>query len=42
MGDRLPTVDMGQKLERGDYAPFWGSGPRLTECPWAEAYLRTK
>ena len=43
MGDRLATIDIGQKL--GAY-PFSGrAGPHLTQCRLgrlAEAYLRTK
>jgi len=42
MGDRLATIDMDQKL--GGCAPFgrgsWVSN--VTQCAWAEAYLRTK
>ena len=42
MGDSLPTIDMGRKLEAVHF--FWGGGgavspsSRLTQCGWAEAY----
>ena len=42
MGDRLATIDMGRKVGNC-CAPFRGGvGLHLTECRWAEAYLRTK
>jgi len=44
MGNRLATIDMGQKV--GAAVPLsvgWGLGPHLTQCGlWAEAYLPTK
>jgi len=44
MGDRLATIDMGQKL--GEVAvPLFGCvelGPHVTQCRLSEAYVRTK
>ena len=41
MGDRLATIDMGRKLRA---VPLLGGelGPHVTQCGWAEAYVRTK
>jgi len=36
---RLATADMGRKL---GCAPFWDAETHLTQCAWAQAYLRTK
>ena len=43
MGYRLATIEMDRRGERC-YAPFGGGrvSPHLTQCDWAEAYLRTK
>ena len=38
MGDRLATIDMGQKL--GAW-PFGGAAPHLIQCRLAEAYIST-
>jgi len=42
MGDRLATIEMGQKLE--GLCPFGEKelGPHLTQCGLGRVYLRTK
>jgi len=40
IGDCLATIDMGRKL--GTLFGGGRVGPHLTQCPWDEAYLRTK
>jgi len=44
MGDRLATIDMGQKVGGGLLCPFCQVelGLHLTQCGLAEAYLRAK
>jgi len=44
MSDRLATVDVGRKVGGGCCVPFrWRKlGPHLTQCSWAEPYLRSE